>query len=103
MKRLLALVLALVLALIWLPAMADLVASKGSDAVRLTDVACPPTMAVHLPPEIFDRFRAAVAIVDGKTYLGCWALRGDGRVFLRYEDGDAGVIPLRDFKNEPGI
>jgi hypothetical protein len=85
------------------PAMADLVAKRGDDTLRLTEEACPVTMGKHLPADIIGRFMAAVAIVDGKTHLGCWTLRGDGQVFLRYEDGDAGLLPLSWFKNEPGI
>ena len=85
------------------PAAADLVTKQGANTLRLTEHPCPVTMAKYLPAEIIGRFLAAVAIVDGKTYMGCWTIRGDGQVFLRYEDGDGGLVPLTSFKDEPGI
>jgi hypothetical protein len=85
------------------PAFADFVARDGKDSLRLTNVPCPETMAKHIPADLMERFRAAVAIVDGQTHLGCWTLRADGAVFLRYEDGDAGAVPQSLFRNEPGV
>lgn len=99
MKRIL---ITSILALATVPAVADLVARHGNDTLRLMETSCPVTMAKYLPAEIIGRFLAAVAIVDGKTYMGCWTLRGDGQVFLRYEDGDSGLMPLASFKDEPG-
>lgn len=100
MKRI---IITSILALSTLPAVADLVAKMGADSLRLMGTPCPATMSKHLPAEIIDRFGAAVAIVDGKTYAGCWAIRGDGQVFLRYEDGDSGLMPLALFKDVPGV
>lgn len=97
----LALVWALVLALAAPPAAADLVTRMGADTLRLTEKPCPVTMSKYLPAEIIGRFLEAVAIMDGKTYMGCWTIRGDGQVFLRYEDGDGGLVPLTSFKDEP--
>lgn len=96
------LALFLFVALAATPAAADLVTRHGADTLRLTEEPCPVTMSKYVPAEIIGRFLAAVAIMDGKTYMGCWTIRGDGQVFLRYEDGDSGLVPLTSFKDEPG-
>ena len=45
----------------------------------------------------------AYATVDGKSYRGCWTLLPDGRVLVRYDDGDSGLVMISEFKPEPGI
>lgn len=82
---------------------ADMVARKGKDSVRLTDAPCPAAIGQLLPPPIRELFRAASASVDGKTYAACFAMRPDGYVVLQYEDGDAGLVPMHEFKREPGV
>jgi hypothetical protein len=41
--------------------------------------------------------RDATAVVQGKTFKACWSVEGQA-AHLLYEDGDQGLIPLRDFK-----
>ena len=77
----------------------DRVARTGADFVRIRTLPCSsPEVLALLSAELHDRFQEAVTSVEGKTFRGCWTLLPDGRVFLRYEDGDAGMVPLREFK-----
>lgn len=81
----------------------DMVARHpGGDTVRLTDKPCPEAVQKILTM-LPERWRAAHAVVDGQQFTACWILRPDGQVLLRYEDGDAGLIPLMEFKPQPGI
>jgi hypothetical protein len=95
--------LALALAVLCAPALAqDAVAHRGDDSVRITEAPCPTQVLKLLPEGTRGYFRAAFAIVDGKSFAGCWAARSDGMVVLMYPDGDMGVLPLSDFEQAPG-
>lgn len=94
----------LALALLSAPAWADdMVSRHGNDMVRLQEGACPPEVMELIPASIRDQFRAAVAIVDGKTYPGCWALYQGSHVFLQYLDGDQGLVSKSEFKRSEGL
>lgn len=86
-------------ALLAAPAMADeLVASNGSDSVRLTDSPCSSEPVLNrLQPKFHGILKDASAVVQGQTFKACWVVRGDA-AHLLYEDGDQGIIPLTDFK-----
>jgi hypothetical protein len=95
--------LAFLLAFLALPALADdMLASSGQDNVRLTKSACAPAILEKIGEQLRPHFLGAVAMVNGVQFKPCWALRPDGMVELRYEDGDRGMIPLQDFKRVPG-
>lgn len=81
------------------PALADeLVASNGSDSVRLTDKPCSSKPVLdRLTPRFREMMRDASATVGGQPYRACWITNGDS-AHLLYEDGDQGIIPLADFK-----
>jgi hypothetical protein len=80
----------------------DLVARNGSDYVRLSSKPCStPAVLALLPAELHDQFQEAVSQVEGKTFRGCWMMLPDGRVFLKYEDNDIGVLRYGLFK--PGV
>jgi hypothetical protein len=101
MKRIL---LILIAAFLCGPALADeMVARNGKDSVSLQQAACPAAVLAHIPPTSRDRFQAASAVVDDRSYVACWALRPDGLVILVYEDGDGGLIPATDFRRSPGV
>jgi hypothetical protein len=81
------------------PAMAqDLVARQGNNIVRLTDGPCTsePVLA-RLQPEFRSGFKAALAVVEGRTFEACWRRTGNV-AHLLYEDGDQGIVPLSDLK-----
>jgi hypothetical protein len=82
------------------PVMADdLVARNGDDYVRLTSRPCStPEVLALLPADMHEHFQDAVTHVGGQTFRGCWVLGPDGIVRLRYEDGDAGIVPAHLFK-----
>lgn len=80
----------------------DAVARSGKSYVRITDAACPPEVLGLLPPEVGDRFHAAFAVIDGKSFRACWAMLSDGNVVLQYEDGDGGMVPAADFRPAAG-
>lgn len=77
----------------------DLVARQGDDSVRLTDQPCPIVGVIveRVPAGARGFLRLARAHFQGQDFTACW-LQGDGLVFLLYEDGDQGVIPMDDLK-----
>ncbi len=81
------------------PALAqDLVARQGNDTVRLADGPCTSEQVLaRLQPELRSEFRAALAVVEGRTFEACWHPAGDA-AHLLYEDGDQGIVPLSDLK-----
>lgn len=83
------------------PAFADdLIARSGSDTVRLADSPCSSEQVLkHLQPQMHAQFRAASAVVEGRSFSACWRVMGQV-AHLLYEDGDQGVIPLTDLKRE---
>lgn len=72
------------------------------DVIRLTGEPCHAAVVPKLTVQP-ERWRAAQAQVGKRQYLACWALRADGIVLLTYEDGDGGLVPLSQFKAQPGI
>ena len=81
------------------PALADeLVASNGSDSVRLSDKPCSSDQVLkQLTPKFREQMKEASAVVDGQNFRACWIVDGES-AHLLYEDGDQGLIPLTDFK-----
>ena len=59
-------------------------------------------MLGRLAPQVHPSFRAATAVVSGKTYAACWRPTGD-RVYLIYEDGDEGLVPVRQLRPELSV
>lgn len=100
MKKLL-----LALALACAPALADInmVVRDGASYVRLSQAECHPEVAKQIPEELRSMFHAAIAVLDGKTYRGCWVVRADAMVLIVYADGDMAVIPIKLFNQEEGI
>lgn len=86
---------ALALGLASLPAFGgDLVAYEGADMIRLTETACSnQTVLGRIDPSSREHFRSATATVDGRTYQACWGAL-PAAVYLIYEDGDQGVVPI---------
>ena len=81
------------------PAFADeLVASNGSDSVRLSDTQCSNERVLEqIEPAIREQLKDATAVVAGESFKACWASDGTMAILL-YEDGDQGAVPLTDFK-----
>ena len=85
------------------PAMAVPVARNGSDVVRLLETPCVESVAKLIRPEARERYRLARVNIGSQEWAACWSLRPDGLVVLVYEDGDGGLIPANQFKDEPGV
>jgi hypothetical protein len=83
------------------PAFADdLVATNGTDSVRLSDGPCQNEQVLkQLEPKYRDKFKAASASLKGQTFAACWHELGTAALLL-YEDGDQGIIPMAELKQE---
>lgn len=90
-----------------LPVQADSIARNGADWVRLTAKPCSSAeVLAHIGTSGEDPkdFRAALARINGTEYEACWRPVYDKEVvFLRYSDGDAGLVPFGDLKPVQGI
>jgi hypothetical protein len=86
-------------ALVVAPAFAnDLVAYNGGDSVHLSDTPCSNAQVLdQVPPTMRSEFRAASAVLEGQSFVGCWRVMGEA-AHLLYEDGDQGLIPLSVLK-----
>lgn len=92
------------LVLFTIPARADdMVYRYDKDSVRLTSAPCPEAVLSVIPEPIRSHFKAAFAMYQGKGYAACWAVYKGENIFVQYEDGDMTIIPVMDFKREPGI
>ena len=98
-------ILAIALLLSWGGAWAtDMVIRQGGSYVRLSDSPCvhAGTLGI-LSPEWRDKFKKAVASINGKTWFACWILEDDGQVYVLYEDGDENRFPMVAFKPDEGL
>ena len=101
--------LALALALFGLSALAtEVVATSGAKTVTLSDKPCTddivilfmtdPRTAAMIGEHAADLLHAAIYRDASSETAGCWMRLDAQQVFLRYSDGDAGVIPMTAFK-----
>jgi hypothetical protein len=80
-----------------------MVTRNGNDVIRLQNRPCVHAGTLsRIKPDWRDKFRHGRALVEGKDFFLCWIVHGDA-VFVLYEDGDQGLIPLTDFKPDEGI
>lgn len=84
------------------PALATvLTAHQGADSVRLTEDPCTDAAVLaHLEPGAVQEFHAASAVFQGRPYRACWQMI-EGGAYLRYEDGDQGIVPASELHLEP--
>lgn len=85
------------------PVVADSIARKGADWVRLSLKPCANTEVVaHLERAgaHADAFRAGSAHFGGQDYGVCWQ-PANGGALLVYSDGDTGFVPVSDLKPAP--
>lgn len=98
-------IIAIALLLSWgMTYAADMVVRQGNNYVRISDSPCVHggTLAI-LMPEWRDKFKKAVAVINGKTWFACWILEDDGQGYVLYEDGDENRLPMAAFKPDGGI
>jgi hypothetical protein len=81
---------------------ADAEVRAGANFVRITHGLCEAPAVVEKIKEAGDhplRYLKAIVEIDGARHEACWRPSPDGmQIFLRYGDGDAGLIPLDAFK-----
>jgi hypothetical protein len=76
----------------------DLVVNEGQDSIRLTDAACANEAVLQrLDPSDRVHFRSASATLQGQRYAACWS-QVSTAVYLVYEDGDQGLVPVAKLK-----
>lgn len=82
-------------ALLALSAQADWIANDGTDSVRLTEKPC----ALDIPQR--EVMLAGSAVVAGEQWVLCWAPVSLQHIRLVYEDGDVGLVNIRDLMPAP--
>lgn len=83
------------------PAIAgNLVARQGGDSVRLAEGPCKAQQVLsQLDPQLQEKYKEAIATVQGRTFAACWRMTPNG-AHLLYEDGDQGLVPASDLRPE---
>jgi hypothetical protein len=78
----------------------ELVARQGDDSVRLSETTCSSQLVLRrLDPSTAGEYKQASAVFQGQRFTACWRMMGNV-AHLVYEDGDQGVIPVRELKPE---
>ena len=85
------------------PALAEKVASNGSNELRLLDAACDHAdILPHLKPEFHHRFKRAQATLQGRVIRACWIHTaeddGEDTFYVIFEDGIGASYPAQLFK-----
>jgi hypothetical protein len=97
-----ALALALSLLLAASPVLADSEARIGADWVRISATPCKNEEVLKHLKDAGENpldYRAAAASWQGQDYQACWKpLMQQQMVYVRYTDGDHGLVPFRDLK-----
>lgn len=79
-------------------ALADSEVRNGADFIRVTAKPCKDEKVVALleaAGESPDDYRAAFAELGGQPFQACWKPMFEQRqIFIRYSDGDAGLVPF---------
>lgn len=75
-----------------------LTARQGNDSVTLYEKPCTnPDIVKRLNDGVVQDFQAASAVFQGQSYQACWIPSGNV-VYLIYEDGDQGMIPVQELR-----
>lgn len=96
-------ILALALALLAGPALAELVLSAEGLTMRLQSSPCTDQAVLqHIDPKFHLDFRHASVTLNGRAEKACWI--DEGRtVVLYFSDGSGGQMLKRQFRDSPGI
>lgn len=71
---------------------------RGTDFILATEQACPTALSEkYIKADYRDRFHRATAHIEGETFEGCWASE-NGLVYLIWEDGSVGTLPVAKFQ-----
>lgn len=78
----------------------DLIARQGDDWVRAYEAPCNHVgtlIAIDKLAAPREGFQKAMASFGGQSFYGCWRIVGNV-MHVVYEDGDQGIIPVRELK-----
>jgi hypothetical protein len=79
---------------------ADLLARAGKNELRLMEAPCKnETVRALIKEEWRDKFHAARADVNGKSYEACWIDTNQGVYFVYYENEESAIYPVSVFIN----
>lgn len=84
-------------ALVSATSFADWVATGPGYAITAREMSCHASVLKHVKDEYHSIFHKADALIEGKSYVGCWAVV-DGTVYLIFEDGEQATLPESDFR-----
>lgn len=73
-------------------------AKSGNDKIVITGEKCPASVAKHIKPEHIGQFRLAHVMLNNKLFVACWTMAEPQTIFVMYEDGDTGQIPVAAFE-----
>lgn len=73
-------------------------AKSGKDKIVITPANCPASVSRHIKPEHVPQFRFAHVTLNGKLFAACWTLADPQTIFVMYEDGDTGEVPVAAFE-----
>ena len=77
---------------------------SGDIVVTIVDTPCSTPAIAKTLKEIADQSFDAVVVFKGKQLKACWIpLIEDGKVGILDETGDAGAIPMSNFKEVPAL
>lgn len=79
----------------------DLVLSNATTgaSIRLAEGPCTDAATLaQIKDEVAPQFKAARAIIDGKSFAGCWT-EDAGRVVLFFENGERFLVPASKFRD----
>lgn len=100
MKRLFILI---VLVLATAPALAEKVFAQGGDEIRIFDSPCVSVETMNrMPANARAGWNKAQGSIGGQRFFGCWR-EMTGVVYIIWEDGDQGVVPMIGFKEATEI
>jgi hypothetical protein len=77
------------------------VASEGDDEVRIFDTPCVSMETIARIPEANrEGWGKVQGRVQGQRFFGCWRALGEA-IYILWEDGDQGIMPLQEFHPAP--
>jgi hypothetical protein len=100
MRRLLLAAVAAVCVALPASSRADAEYREGADWMRTTALPCTDEKVLqHIPEAERKDWRAGKSEVGGKPYAVCWKpLFAQQVILMKYEDGDAGLVPFSHLK-----
>jgi hypothetical protein len=72
---------------------------QGNDEVRVFDGPCVSAETIgRIPENEREGWKKVQGYINGQRYFGCWRPLDEAFVYILWEDGDQGLIPLTELK-----